>query len=83
MMKVRVAATAALVVLAGAGLVACGGDRWCELDATDQKVADSFCEAGTPGYEWEPDSDKKSKKKKPKKKRSMELLRPGYPERLA
>ncbi|WP_460303042.1 hypothetical protein [Actinocorallia aurea] len=62
-----------IMVLAvfGLGLTACGGgDRWCELDATDQVVADSYCEKNTPGYEWEDDSSSShSTKTKKKKKR--------------
>lgn len=27
--------------------------RWCEHDATDRVVSDSYCRAGHPGYEWE------------------------------
>lgn len=67
--RLSIAATA--VVIAGTGLTACSQDRWCELDATDTKVANSFCEKGTPGYEWEPDADghssTKTKKKSSKK----------------
>lgn len=70
MLKVRVAGVAMLVAVAGTGLIGCGQDRWCELDATDQKVSDSFCKAGTPGYEWEPDSDTKHKSKSKKKSKS-------------
>ncbi|MBC6456403.1 hypothetical protein [Actinomadura sp. HBU206391] len=67
----RLSATAVIAVIVGAGLTACGGDRWCEHDATDTRVADSFCERNTPGYEWESGSDhKKSKKKKSTKKAS-------------
>jgi hypothetical protein len=68
-MMVKVVATAAIVMMVGGGITACGGDRWCEQDATDTKVADRYCEAGTPGYEWEPDSDGKTKIKKKKKRR--------------
>lgn len=55
------------LALVAAPLTACSSnERWCELDATDQVVADSFCESNTPGYEWEEGSSKvkKSKKKK-------------------
>lgn len=61
-----VTATTVIVLAAGLGMAACGKNRWCEFDATDTKVADSYCENGTPGYEWEPDSDGK-KPKKPSK----------------
>lgn len=56
------------LAVAGVGLTGCSQDRWCEYDATDTKVADSYCEKGTPGYEWEPDSDHKTKTKKKKSK---------------
>ncbi|WP_459546818.1 hypothetical protein [Nocardia sp. X0981] len=60
--------TAVIVLAAGLGTAACGNkDRWCEFDATDTKVDNSYCEKNTPGYEWEPDSDGKSKTKKPGK----------------
>jgi hypothetical protein len=70
MLKVRrLSVTAAIAVIVGAGLTACSGDRWCEHDATDTRVADSYCERNTPGYEWESDSKhKKSKKTKVSKK---------------
>ncbi|GAA4134975.1 hypothetical protein [Actinomadura keratinilytica] len=63
-MKAIPVALSVLVVALGAG--ACSGsDRWCEHDATDTRVSDSYCEKNTPGYEWEyGDSAKKSKKKK-------------------
>lgn len=61
-----VTCTAVLALAAGLGSAACGNDRWCEFDATDTKVDNSYCEKGTPGYEWEPDSDGKSKSKKSK-----------------
>jgi hypothetical protein len=60
------------VLLAGAvmvsmlGLSACSSDRWCEHDATDTTVSDSFCEKNTPGYEWESGGDGKKKSKKRK-----------------
>lgn len=63
MFKARAAAATLVLAVTAAGLTACGGDRWCEFDATDTKVADSFCEKNTPGYEWEPDSDGKTKTK--------------------
>ncbi|MGW5386449.1 hypothetical protein [Nocardia sp. NPDC003963] len=56
-----------ITLAAGLGSAACGSKRWCEFDATDTEVADSYCEKGTPGYEWEPDSDGKNSKKKPSK----------------
>jgi hypothetical protein len=59
---------ASLALLAG-GLTGCGGDaKWCEFDATDQVVSDSFCKAGTPGYEWEHGSKSKKKSHSVKKK---------------
>ncbi|NUS91251.1 MAG: hypothetical protein HOQ36_02385 [Nocardia sp.] len=60
-----VTGTVAIALAAGLGSVACSSNRWCEFDATDTKVADSYCENGTPGYEWEPDSDGKKKPSKP------------------
>lgn len=63
--RVRTVACTAIVVLAaGLGSAACGDSRWCEFDATDTKVADSYCEKGTPGYEWESDSDGHGKPKR-------------------
>ncbi|NKY32463.1 hypothetical protein HGA13_05150 [Nocardia speluncae] len=59
-----VTGTAVIALAAGLGSAACSSDRWCEFDATDTKVADSYCEKGTPGYEWEPDSDGDGKSKK-------------------
>ena len=62
------AAVLALTVLAGAGSTACARtQRWCELDQGDVVVANSYCEQGVAGYEWEPDHDKPKYKKKPKK----------------
>jgi hypothetical protein len=61
----RLSVTAAIAVIVGAGLTACSSDRWCEHDDTDTRVADSYCDRNTPGYEWETDSKhKKSKKTK-------------------
>ncbi|MEV0355215.1 hypothetical protein AB0H71_04040 [Nocardia sp. NPDC050697] len=52
------------------GVSGCGkSERWCERDQGDVLVANSYCEANTPGYEWEPDHDKPKKKKKPIKKK--------------
>lgn len=65
-MNKRLAAAAVTALMLPTLLTACGGDRWCEEDATDRKVSDRYCENNTPGYEWEPDSDGK-KHKKPKK----------------
>lgn len=56
---------ASAVVLSGASCSK--NERWCELDDGDVLVANSYCEANTPGYEWEPDHDKPKKKKKPVK----------------
>ncbi|MFE3544672.1 hypothetical protein ACFXK0_17065 [Nocardia sp. NPDC059177] len=72
-MKVRTragAAVLALAVLAGLGATSCSKTtRWCERDQGDVLVANSYCENGVAGYEWEPDHDKPKYKKKPKKKR--------------
>jgi len=67
MSRTRPATLALAVLIAACGLSACGEDRWCEHDATDTKVSDSYCERGVAGYEWEPDSDHKKSKKKSKK----------------
>jgi hypothetical protein len=65
MAKVRSTVLAAAVLVSALGLSACSHQkRWCEFDATDTKVSNKFCENGTPGYEWEPDSDHKKKKTK-------------------
>ena len=56
----RVTATIVALAVSASALTACGGGgnaRWCEFDSTDEVVADSFCQAGTPGYEWEHGSD--------------------------
>jgi hypothetical protein len=59
---------AVTVLVAALGLTACGSDRWCEHDATDRRVSDSFCERDTPGYEWE-EGDGGTGKTKRKKRR--------------
>ncbi|GLW64559.1 hypothetical protein Arub01_28030 [Actinomadura rubrobrunea] len=60
-------ATGALIATLTLG--GCGGsDRWCEHDATDTRVDDSYCEKNTPGYEWEYDDGKSKKKSKTKSK---------------
>ena len=65
MSKTRSALLATAVMVAGLGLTGCSEKRWCEHDATDTKVSDSFCKNNTPGYEWESGSGhKKSKKSK-------------------
>ena len=64
------AAVAGAAVMLAGSLAACGpaAERWCEHDATDKQVADSFCERNVPGYEWEDGSDDDGfKVKKPKK----------------
>jgi|GEM_PF-2270562 len=76
MLKARLAALTVTLAIAATGLTACSQDRWCEHDATDQKVADSYCEKGIPGYEWEPDSDG-SKKSKSKSKSSSKSSKSG------
>ncbi|ROO90875.1 hypothetical protein EDD29_8616 [Actinocorallia herbida] len=66
----RIALSVMALAVAGLGLTACsGGDRWCEHDATDQVVADSYCEKNTPGYEWEDDSSSSHSTKTKKKKK--------------
>lgn len=77
-MNIRLRAAVGVTVIAlGAGLAstACGQTRWCEHDDTDTKVANSFCETETPGYEWEPDGD--DHKKKPKKTTSKKTVTIG------
>ncbi|WP_433330731.1 hypothetical protein [Spirillospora sp. CA-294931] len=65
MSKTPSAVLAAAVLAAGLGMAGCGGeDRWCEHDATDTRVSDSYCKKNTPGYEWESGDHKKHKKKK-------------------
>ncbi|TDE25331.1 hypothetical protein [Actinomadura sp. 6K520] len=68
MPKTRPVTVALTVVVAVAGLTACGGgkNRWCEHDATDQRVSNSYCERGAAGYEWESDGGKKKIKKSKK-----------------
>ncbi|MBF6540734.1 hypothetical protein IU418_26360 [Nocardia farcinica] len=68
MTSIKALAVAAAVTLAALGLTACGDDRWCEHDDTDTRVADSYCAADTPGYEWEPDFDDHHQKKPATKK---------------
>jgi hypothetical protein len=67
MPKVRLTALAAGVLIAELGLGACSEDRWCEHDATDTRVSDSYCKNNTPGYEWESGDSGKHKKSKTKK----------------
>ncbi len=43
MSKTRPVALALTVLVTAFGLTACGQDRWCEHDATDTKVSDSYC----------------------------------------
>lgn len=67
----RMVLSVMVLAVAGLGLTACGGsDRWCEFDATDTVVADSYCERNTPGYEWEYEDSSKKKKKTSKSKSS-------------
>lgn len=55
----KIKATIIAVAVGASALTACGtSERWCEFDRTDTVVADSFCKAGTPGYEWETGSSK-------------------------
>ncbi|NUS42353.1 MAG: hypothetical protein HOQ24_01465 [Mycobacteriaceae bacterium] len=59
--RYRRATTAILAVAVAVSLTGCGcgKKRWCEHDATDTKVSDSYCKRGAPGYEWETDSHHK------------------------
>ncbi|MEU8895160.1 hypothetical protein [Nocardia sp. NPDC048505] len=53
------------VAVLSAGLSGCSSNkRWCEHDATDTVVDDSYCKKNTPGYEWESGSNSTYKKKK-------------------
>ncbi|MFB4305014.1 hypothetical protein [Actinomadura sp. GTD37] len=72
MRKSRSAALALTVLVAAFGLTACGQNKWCEHDATDTKVSDSYCKKNTPGYEWESGGGHghKTKHKKTKSKSS-------------
>lgn len=64
-------ATAATLLAVALSVSACDRtDRWCERDATDEVVDNSYCDQGMAGYEWEPDHDKPKSKKKPKMKTS-------------
>lgn len=77
--RALIAAAAAAVVVAGAS--SCSNTKWCELDDGDVLVANSYCEAGVPGYEWEPDHDHPKSKRKPDKRavdvRSSIVQRPA------
>ena len=66
--RLHAAALAAAVAVSALSLAGCAkSERWCELDQGDVVVANSYCEQGIPGYEWEPDHDKPKVKKKPLK----------------
>jgi hypothetical protein len=67
MSKIPRVLLAASVMVSVLGLSACSSDRWCEHDATDTRVSDSYCKKNTPGYEWESDGHSKTKKKKKRK----------------
>ncbi|MFD0684045.1 hypothetical protein [Actinomadura fibrosa] len=68
MPKTRSALLAATVLVAGIGLSGCSSSKkWCEHDATDRVVSDSYCKNKTPGYEWESGSSKEYKRHKRKK----------------
>ncbi|MEO3785287.1 hypothetical protein ABGB12_18305 [Actinocorallia sp. B10E7] len=59
-----------LAVVAG-GLTACSEkERWCEHDATDTVVDNSYCEKKTSGYEWEEESSGSTKVKTKKSKKA-------------
>ena len=66
----KISLTLASLPLLAAGLTGCSSDtKWCEFDATDEVVSDSFCQNKTPGYEWEHGSKSTKKKHSVKKKR--------------
>lgn len=68
----RLALAAVTLALIGGGLTACSSDkeRWCEHDATDTVVDNSYCEKNTPGYEWEEGSSSTKVKTKKTSKSS-------------
>jgi hypothetical protein len=66
MSKIPHVLLATTVMVSLLGLSACSSDRWCEHDASDTRVSDSYCEKNTPGYEWESDGDSSNKRKKRK-----------------
>lgn len=68
----RLALSVVTLALVGGGLTACSDDteRWCEHDATDTVVENSYCEKKTPGYEWEDSSSSGTKVKTKKSKKS-------------
>ncbi|WP_069166854.1 hypothetical protein [Nocardia altamirensis] len=79
-MRRRIFAALAIVAMALSLTVACSRStttRWCEFDATDTVVEDSFCLNNTPGYEWEPDSDKPAKKPKTSTKPKPTTAKPA------
>ncbi|WP_106396869.1 hypothetical protein [Actinocorallia populi] len=67
----RLALSVAALAVVASGLTACSDktERWCEHDATDTVVADSFCEKKTSGYDWEEGSSGGTKVKKKSKKK--------------
>lgn len=64
MLKGRLAALAVVLAVTGGMSTACSSNkRWCEHDATDTRVSDSYCKRNVPGYEWEYGSKSKNKHK--------------------
>jgi uncharacterized protein YcfL len=66
----KISLSIASLALLASVLTGCSSDtKWCEFDATDQVVNDSFCKNKVPGYEWEHGSKSKKKKHTVKTKR--------------
>jgi hypothetical protein len=65
----KISVSIASLALLASGLTGCSSDsKWCEFDATDQVVSDTFCKNKVPGYEWEHGSKSTKKKHSVKKK---------------
>jgi hypothetical protein len=73
---VKIKSTIFAIAVSANVLTACGGgnSQWCEFDSTDQVVDDSFCQAGTPGYEWEHGSDSTKRKKVKRAQRTLVIV---------
>ncbi|MGI5216227.1 hypothetical protein [Nocardia sp. CA-290969] len=55
--RIRIGGALCIAALAGLSLTACVDREWCEHDATDTQVDDTYCEQAVPGYEWETAGD--------------------------